>query len=151
MKGRKEHHERHEHHEEHREHHREHRETGGVNEAEEDLREKTPMRVNAPKIEHEADERKHGGHVGRRKRKHGGEVHHSRCKCEKCMGGAAGRKHGGHVMEHKKTVEMHGEHARHHAGHKPRKDGGRTGSNEMPFSSAHHGSQPAAHKAEIMD
>ena|ERR1700753_118367 len=151
MKGRKEHHEHREH-----EHHKRRAEGGfahGVDEAEKDREEKTPMRVNAPKIEHEADEggeRKHGGHVGRRKRKHGGEVHHSRCKCEKCMGGAA-RKHGGHVMEHKKTVEMHGEHERHHAGRKPRKEGGRAGSNEMPFSSAHKGEQPEAHKAYRME
>jgi hypothetical protein len=136
MKGRHEHHK--------------HRETGGVNEAEED-RETRPERYdNAPKIEGAAEERKHGGKTERRKRAHGGEVHHSSCKCHKCMGGAA-RKRGGEAMEHKKVVEVHGEHERHHAGRKPRKDGGRTGADEHPFSSAHKGEQPAAHKAEIMD
>jgi len=40
---------------------------------------------------------------------------------------AKGRKHGGKV---------HGEAAKHHAGRKPRKSGGRTGSNMNPLSSA---------------
>ncbi len=147
------------------EHERHHRETGGVNEAEADLREKPEARTNARKIDDAAEERKHGGEVEkkhRRKRKHGGEVHHSKCRCEKCMGGAAkaaggvvglatggialkrgGRTHAGHD-----AGEVHGEHHREHAGHKPRKSGGRTGSDGHPFSSAHAGKAPHGHKVE---
>jgi len=61
-------------------------------------------------------------------------------------GGRTKRKHGGHVAahemhpkHHKKHVEMHGKHAMHHAGRKPRKSGGRAGSNMNPLSSAHAG------------
>jgi hypothetical protein len=50
---------------------------------------------------------------------------------------AKARKRGG------KTVAKHGEHAKHHAGRKPRKSGGRTGSNMNPLSSAASG-KPAA-------
>jgi len=46
------------------------------------------------------------------------------------------RKHGG------KTVKMHGAMASHHMGRKPRKAGGRTGSNMNPLSSAASGTAP---------
>lgn len=46
---------------------------------------------------------------------------------------AEAHKHGG------KTVKMHGKHGKHHAGRKPRKSGGRAGSNMNPFSSARAG------------
>ena len=129
-------------------HHRKHRETGGVNEAEEDLREKPEARTNARHIDEEAEERKRGGHVGhhRVKRRHGGEVHHSSCKCEKCHGGMA-KKHGGEAKKH--VGRVHGEHGAHHAGHKPRKAGGRTGSNEHPFSSAREGTPAKGRKEEM--
>jgi hypothetical protein len=48
---------------------RKHRGTGGVNEAESDLKDKPEARTNAKNIDKEAEERKHGG---RAKRKHGG-------------------------------------------------------------------------------
>jgi hypothetical protein len=99
-------------------HERKHRETGGVNEAEEDVSKKTPMRVNAPEIEREADEKKRGG---RAKRKRGG-------------------------MAEAKHVEMHGEHEAKRADRKPRKDGGRTGADSQPFSSARKGTTPPGRK-----
>lgn len=132
--------------------HHKHRGTGGVNEAEMDRETRPEERTHAEHIDHEAEAAKHGGAMHhRRKRRHGGEVHHTSCKCHKCEGGEVkrARKQGGHAMHH--DVKVHGEHERHHAGRRERKDGGRTGSNEQPFSSAHKGMQPAAHKAEIMD
>jgi hypothetical protein len=141
MKGRKEH-----------EEHRKHRETGGVNEAERDIKEKPHMRVSAPEIEREADELKRGG---RAKRKRGGHVmhhegmgpehegtmHHMRRK----------RKDGGHVG--KEVGQVMGEHAKHHAGRKPRKSGGRATSDENPFTSARSGTPAPGRKleAETMD
>lgn len=109
------------------------RETGGANEAKEDLDSKPEMRVNAPKIKAEAEERKSGGRTAR---KHGGEVHKSGCKCEKCMGGKVeARKEGGKVE---------GDHEKMRADRKPRKSGGSATSN--PFSSARSGSPPAGRK-----
>ena len=140
----------------HKGHHHQHRETGGSNLAEEDLRDKPEARTNARKIDEEAEERKHGGHVGGGKH-HGKEHHHPECKCGKCMGGRAGRKHGGHVhhekMEHMKHAKhvgkVHGEHAHHHAGHKPRKAGGRTGADSHPFSTARHGTAAPGRREEM--
>ena len=77
-------------------HERKHRETGGVNEAEEDIRINPEARTNAKKIDDEAEEKKRGG---RAKRKRGG-------------------------MAEAKHVEMHGEHEHKRADRKPRKDGG---------------------------
>ncbi len=111
---------------------RKHRETGGTNEAKADLDDKPEMRVNAPKIKAEAEERKAGGRTAR---KHGGEVHKSGCKCEKCVGGKVGRKDGGHVD---------GESSAARADRKPRKSGGSATSN--PFSSARSGSPPPGRK-----
>lgn len=131
----------------HEHHHRKARSTGGVLDAEEDVKTRPEARTNAKKIDEEAEERKRGGraHGGKR---HGAELHHKSCGCHKCMGGRAERKHGGR-MEEKKHVEVHGEHGHHRADRKPRKSGGRTGADAMPFSSARHGSQPADHKTEV--
>lgn len=49
-------------------------------------------------------------------------------------GGRAKRKHGG-----KTELKMEGAMAKHHAGRKPRKSGGRTGSDSNPLTSAHSG------------
>lgn len=99
-------------------HERKHREEGGRNDAAEDVDKKTQMRVNAPEIEREADEKKRGG---RAKRKRGGMAEH-------------------------KHVEMHGEHEAKRADRKPRKDGGRTGADAHPFSSARKGETPPGRK-----
>ena len=53
----------------------------------------------------------------------------------KIFGEAESRKRGGKTMG-----KVHGESAMHHAGRKPRKSGGRTGSNMSPLSSAAKGS-----------
>ena len=97
----------------------------GDREYEEDLKDK-PMRYTGGKPEDEAEERKHGG---RAKRKHGGPVKK--------------KKH--HEMK------VDGEHAVHHAGRKPRKSGGRTGSDSHPFSSARHGTEPKGHNPVDID
>lgn len=55
-------------------------------------------------------------------------------------GGRAKRARGG------KSVE--GEKAMHHAGRKPRKNGGRTGSDSSPFTSARNGKEPMGHKTQ---
>lgn len=138
-------------------HHRAHRNTGGVNEAAEDIRDKPEARVNAKKINAEAEERKRGGKV--EGKKHGAEHHHPECKCHKCGGGRVERKRGGHVhhekMEHMKHAKhvgpVEGHQSKHHAGRMPRKSGGRTGSDSHPFSSARAGSPPPGHKVEDMD
>jgi len=127
--------------------HREHRETGGVNEAEEDLREKPEARTNARKIDDSAEERKHGGEAKRkRERKLGGKVREHKVDHEgKLM--RPKRKAGG--MAEKKHVEMHGEEAKHHAGRKPRKSGGKTGADSHPFSSARKGTPAPGRKLEM--
>lgn len=128
--------------------HRKHRNTGGVNEAEMDLRDKPEARTNAAHIDHEAEERKHGGHVKRHKRKHGGMIHKEGFGPEsEPTSGRAKRKRGGHVLHHhmghvKHVGDVHGEHAKHHAGRKPRKSGGRAYSDSNPFTSAAHGKAP---------
>ena len=112
-------------------HNRKHREEGGVVDKDE-----SPKDVYAGKgshVEKEADERKRGG---RAKRKHGGMVHHE-----------AG-KHMGHA-KHVGKVEGHMPKA--HAGRKPRKSGGRAGSDRNPFSSAKSGSDAMGHRTVEMD
>lgn len=75
---------------------RKHRETGGVNEAEQDEKDR-PMRYTADsKVENESEERKHGGRTKRRR---------------------GGKTEVGHVSGH---APMH------HAGRKPRASGGQT-------------------------
>jgi hypothetical protein len=147
----------HEHeHREHEHHERHHRETGGRNDAEEDLRDKPEARTNAKKIDDEAEEKKRGG---RAKRKRGGEVrkHHvdHEGRLMKKHGGEAEKRHerkrGGRMPEHAKHVEVHGEHEKHRADRKPRKDGGRTGADEHPFSSARKGTLPTGRKEMQME
>ena len=122
-------------------HHRKHHADGGAErgdpksgdrEYEADLK-ADPMPYNHGRPQKEAEERKHGG---RTKRKTGGMVKHH--EEGKHMGHA---KHVGHV---------HG-HMEHHAGRKPRKSGGRTGSNMNPLSSAHSGVLPPHHKDANID
>lgn len=55
------------------------------------------------------------------------------------------RKRGGRA---KKSVKMNGDDAKHHAGRKPRKSGGRAGSDKSPFSSAHAGTPARGRKAD---
>lgn len=106
-----------------KEHHHKRAGGGGVDVPEEDLREKPEARVKATNIDREADERKKGG---RAKRAHGGHVHHEKME----------------LMKHAKHIgEVKGERAKHHAGRKPRKDGGRTGADSHPFSSARKGEE----------
>ena len=129
--------------------HRKHREAGGVNEPGEDLRSKPEMRVNAGEIDKEANEKKRGG---RAKRATGGKLHHVSGDGKlvhevKAHSMRHQRKRGGR-MEEKKHVEVRGEHERHRADRKPRKDGGRTGSDGAPFSSARRGIDPPGHKTE---
>jgi len=98
---------------------RHHKATGGVNEAEQDLKSKPEERNNAKKEFHEAEERKHGG---RAKRKHGGHVKHE--------------------------MKVEGHHGKHHAGRKPRKHGGKTSGNIFAFT-AHKGTPPKGHTDEM--
>lgn len=95
----------------------------GSREWEEDIETK-PMRYTQGKPEDEAEERKHGGR--------------------------AKRKAGGKAMP-KMVGSVHGIAAAHHAGRKPRKSGGRTGSDAQPFSSARAGKLPEYHKDTLVD
>lgn len=107
----------------------------GEKEWEGDIKDKVDRRNHAPVIEDEAEKRKAGG---RAKRKAGGMVKHHE----------AG-KHLGHA-KHVGLV-AHGAEAHHHAGRKPRKAGGRAGSNANPLSSAHNGVLPPHHKDANID
>ena len=69
----------------------------------------------------------------------------ARDKAPKIEGPAAGRKRGG------KAVKMHGKMAAHHAGRKPRKSGGRAGSNMNPLSSAHSGTPAKGRSVKQID
>ena len=142
----------------HKMHHagRKHRNTGGANEAEMDLRDNPEERNNAKEIFHDAEERKHGGHVKRTKRKHGGPVmkHEGMGPEHEATGGRAKRKRGGHVVHHhtghvKHVGSVHGEHGAHHAGRKPRKSGGRATSDNNPFTSAAKGTAAKGRKLEL--
>ena len=112
------------------------RATGGTNDAAEDLKTKNQRYTYESKVNNEAEERKRGG---RTERKDGGRMHGEHCHCEKCERRHA-RKEGGKV---------HGENAMHHAGRKPRKSGGRTGSDSSPFTSARHGTPPPGRKLDM--
>lgn len=59
------------------------------------------------------------------------------------------KKRGGRAKKH--VGKVHGSHAKHHAGRKARKSGGRTGSNMNPLSSAHAGTKPKGHKDVEID
>jgi len=102
-------------------HHRKHRETGGVNEAEEDLKTKPEAYTDAKKIDSEAEEMEERKSGGRAKRKHGGKM----------------------------VGMVEGKHAKHHAGHKPRKAGGRATSDMNPFTSARKGTPAKGRKLEM--
>jgi hypothetical protein len=102
--------------------------TEGVKEWMMDEKTRPEARTNARAIDSEATELKKGG---RAKRKSGGIVHHE----------------DGKPMAHAKHIGMvHGEGSKSHAGRKPRKSGGRAGSNGNPLSSASKGVEPAGHK-----
>ena len=113
-------------------HHRKHHEAGGVADWKKDEHTK-PERYDESRVEGEAEGKKHGG---RAKRKRGGHVHHE---------------HGKELGHAKHLGHIHGEHGKHHAGRKPRKSGGRTGSNMKPLSSAHSGMEPKGHKSVEID
>jgi hypothetical protein len=59
------------------------------------------------------------------------------------------RKRGGRAKKH--VGKMHGSKAMSHAGRKPRKSGGRAGSDKSPLSSAHAGTPPRGHKDKEID
>ena len=104
-----------------------HRNTGGTV-----AHDKAPKEVYAgagSHVVHEAEEKEGRKHGGRTKRKHGGHVMHH---------------HTGHV---KHVGAVHGEHAKHHAGRKPRKSGGSVESN--PFSAARKGTPAKGRKEEM--
>lgn len=74
------------------------------------------------------------------------EYNHSRVEEqaeEKKRGGRARKKHEG---EHH---EVHGEHAKKHAGRKPRKSGGGANATDNPFSSARKGEAPKGRKLDL--
>lgn len=118
-------------------HHRHHRKEGGhvgeglkgVEEFKQDLAENPHARIYDNPVK-EAEEKKRGG---RAKRKHGGHVMHH---------------HTGHV---KHVGAVHGAAAHHHAGRKPRKTGGKVGSDASPLSSAHRGKNPPGHMVMDID
>jgi hypothetical protein len=121
-------------------HHAKHKKHGGdiesdmhgTDEAAMDLKSK-PIRYTGGNPENEAEEMHAKKHGGRTKRKHGGHVHHE---------------HGKHLAHAKHVGHVHGEHHMAHAGRKPRKSGGRAGSEANPFTSAAHGTAPKGHKIE---
>ena len=97
--------------------------TGGVNEAEEDLKSKPEARTNAKGVDGEAEEKKRGGRA-----KH-----------------ARGGKAGFGPEDQKTGMKVGGAAAKHHAGRKPRANGGRTGSDGSPFTTANKGKAPKGH------
>jgi hypothetical protein len=96
---------------------RKHKGTGGVNEAEADIKDKPADRSSPNNVAKEAEELKKGG---RAKKAHGGEA------------------------------KVEGMKSKMHAGRKPRKSGGRTGSDAHPFTSAHTGKAPKG-RSEMME
>ena len=102
--------------------------TGGTNDAEDDLKDK-PVSRNAPnKVTEEAEERKSGG------------------RAKHAAGGRTARKEGGKT----EVGKMHGEKSKMHMGRKPRASGGRTGSDQSPFTSARKGTAPKG-RTEMME
>ena len=107
----------------------------GAQEWKQDERDNPEERNIAPKIFGEAKQKKHGG---RTKRKSGGMVH----------------KHheaGKHMAHAKHVGTVHGHRMVAHAGRKPRKSGGRAGSDMNPLSSAHKGTPAKWHKDAQID
>jgi hypothetical protein len=109
----------------------------GTDDAEDDLRTK-PERRSPSNINSEAEERKRGGKAEMKREDKKEEEKKKRDHMKRKRGG--------------KAVEMHGEH-HHHAGRKPRKSGGRAGSEDQPFTSARHGVAATGRKLdkETMD
>jgi hypothetical protein len=101
---------------------RAHKGTGGVDDAEEDIKRKAADRSEPNNIATEAEKLKKGG---RAKKSHGGKM----------VGKPAGEK------------------GAEYAGRKPRKSGGRAGSDSSPLTSAHSGKQPPGRSvmSESMD
>jgi hypothetical protein len=132
--------------------HRKHREDGGKIEkgtVEPDSPVKEAYSGKGSHVEHEAEERKHGG---RAKRKHGGKIeHHNAMHSEHHhehpkAAHRPKRKRGGHVMhEH----DVKGEHAKHRHDRKARKSGGKMGADKAPLSSAAKGMEPKGHKSQV--
>jgi hypothetical protein len=97
------------------------------------------------------------GHKGHRKHRESGGVNEAaedlksrpeeRNNAKKVFAEAEHLKHGGHAKKH--AGKVHGKHAAHHAGRKPRKSGGRTGSDSHPYTSARHGTPPKGRKLEL--
>lgn len=110
--------------------------TGGRNDAEADIKNNPKDRLADNPISHEAEELKRGGKAG----------HKKDCKCGRCSGGRAMRKRGGPAG--KMVDHMEGEKGRERADRKPRKNGGRTGADGSPFSSARHGTVPPGRKVD---
>jgi hypothetical protein len=123
-------------------HTRSHKATGGVNNVDRDLAERPEPRTNAKDIDREAEERKRGG---RTKAKEDGEGFSYEGEPTKR------RRRGGLTKERerKEVGEIQGEAKRRHAGHKPRKAGGRAASEKSPFSSAYHGEAPKGRKLDL--
>jgi len=140
MKGHKAHHHAHHAHKAHKSH-------GGHMDSPkhgDKVHDKDPTEVYAGKGSHvvrEADERKHGGRTKKHHAHHAHHEHHEH------------HEHAHHMhpaKKHKKHVgHAEGEDMKHHAGRKPRKSGGRTGSNMNPLSSAHHGTAPKGRHLEM--
>jgi len=96
---------------------RKHKGTGGANEAEDDLKDTPAERTPTAKPEKEAEEKKRGG------------------RAKKARGGGTAQKEG----------VISGPQPPAHAGRKPRKAGGRTGSESNPFTGANKGTPPKGH------
>lgn len=113
----------------------------GYDEAEKDLRMNPEERNNAHEIFREAEakgERKHGGRAPKART----HSHH-----------AAMAEHHMKMAHHHKKMAKHvgkpeGEMAHHRADRMPRKAGGRTGSDQEPFTSARHGVAATGRKLE---
>jgi hypothetical protein len=110
---------------------RKHKATGGSDEPEEDLKDKPEPRTNAKEIDKEAEEKKRGGRT--KKARGGGMKHHG--------GGKEG-----FGPEHHDEMKVGGKASHHRADRKPRKSGGKAGSDSNPFTSARHGSDAPGRK-----
>lgn len=135
-------------------HHRHHKAAGGQTAGEKDFgaprddwKEEESSKPKAyagagSNVEKESEEKKHGGRAKRHKRKHGGALkihkHHEK---------------GEHMKHAKHLGHVKGEQHFAHPGHtrRERKEGGRTGSNFHPLSSAHGGTSPKDHHVTEID
>ncbi len=114
---------------------RAHKATGGVDEPDEDVKDKPEPRTNAKEIDKEAEEMKKGGKARKHKARGGGMKHHG--------GGKEG-----FGPEHHDEMKVGGKASHHRADRKPRKGGGRAsgGSDSNPFSSARSGKDAPGRK-----